>query len=186
MRRYRRRSHRRKPQNVVWQRVTDYASLVFNNKEAGEWTTGSFLTNITPGVGLHDSRIEPFDDQMILERARGHIAHVTEATGSNTGNDILPFSIGFLKVPVEFTVNSDNNIMDTSDGDDFFIFGNHVCGEPISVNVDRVDNKAKRRFEPGDVIKVLWAVQTPVALTGSNQIVIRVVYNLSFLWKLRN
>jgi len=186
MRNTRRRSHyRRKPQNVVWQRAADAFTIDVPPGTPEGWLTGFYSNNITPGIGLHDDHIDEFDDQHVLERVRGHVLHNAHGESIDLS---LPISFAMLKVPIEFTVNSNANTMDTQKGDDYFLFQNGLCGlgdARPTTNVDLIDNKAKRRFDPGDVIKILWSLFLPRAVAVNQDIKVEIGFNLSFLWKLR-
>lgn len=182
-RHYRRRSYRRHRANTTWQPKDFYKSV--QNIADNDWHN-VYLGSLTPGIQSNDgSTVDPFDNQHVLERARGVFLH----TGTGVSSDsVINLYVAAFKVPHIFASKiTDADMPDlraAEDGEDYPLFVSCVCGtgrtEPTQ-NLDMIDSKAKRRFDPGDA---LCFSMTYKKYLGPSTTDLTVSLNLRILWKL--
>ena len=182
MRRYRRhrRSYGGKKPAYTWQNGYHY---VENLSTPAAGSTKGVLGITTPGVGP-STGVRAFDAPHVLERMRGHAVHV----GGGANNDEFAVYIAALRIPSEFvqlmseqTDQADLiDITDNLEGDDYLYYGAHFCGAAVSENVDKIDNKAKRRFDVGDSLGWLYKIVNP----QQSATTLNLGINVRLLWKL--
>jgi len=171
---------RRPDANYVWQPYTYRAQLAVT--AGGEDSNYSVaIGNLIPGIGESD----PFDDDHVLERIRGSMAHNGSTRGGVAGaNQWFPLSFGGVRVPKGLTENA-IDLFDPETADDFLWRYDTVCNAVTNVaavpNWHAVDSKAKRKFSVGD--KVIWLVSLQRPRTTA--FTVDIVMNLRLLWKLK-
>ena len=182
---YRRRSHRRTPQNLVWQPV----------QLRGDWdltsdnVANTVLGTVTPGRTQHGNgqayNSNAFNEDCILERIRGTIHHEGSGLSSATSN-VIPVAFAAVKIPSGLGADNDIDLFSTTDGDDFPFYVSHVCdvsdGSTSTLNEHAVDSKAKRKFHVGDVLKFFGSAVCKAFTNGSPKI--EFCINLRILWRL--
>ena len=190
MARYRRNYRYSRPRvkrNTIWQ---PYETRIKTGALADN-STGFFdLGTIVPGVQSDaDSAVQPFDNEVIMERVRGHCGHRGESTGATQPSKpslICPVIVG-VKLPAH--LNKSLSLEDLGDpyynldGEDFPIYMSHVCDvdHDPQPEIDPVDIKAKRKFDVGDVLRLYGRYFNGTGQTTSLELAL----NLRFLWKLR-
>lgn len=149
----------RRNKNFVWQTFSHHKSLA--NIPVGETRVG-VLGVTTPGTGAVGSET-PFDSDHTLQRIRGECAHIVAAANDNYATAAM----AAMKVPKEFAnvMNAETDqdklidITNNLDGDDFLWYHAAFCGADVTApNTDRIDNKAKRKFNVGDTLIWLYRV----------------------------
>ena len=199
MARYRRsRGRSRRSANYVWQTYANAKIHTFdaptsnNEMHSGEL----FATKLRPGLGdpldLQGSlNHERFVNDHTLERIRGSMSHNGSGFPSTTSISWFPLTIVAVKVPVGLNIDSSEeypNFFDNSSVGNHDIIYRHdvVCdaGGAATPNWHDVDHKAKRKFEPGDLIDFLFTLRQPFQSTTQDWN-FEIAVNLRFLWKLR-
>lgn len=176
------RRYRRRPQNTVWQPWRYHAELTL---PANTNVNNKFLGAIYPGVVESDTSVDSFDDAHILERIRGAVLH--NANGG-VGDSVVLLNTGIFVVPKvladKLTDTDMPNLFHSDDGEDYPLYQSHICGTQggaPSSNIDQIDNKAKRRLSPGDILAVTISWQR---VDGSGTVKIQLALNFRILWKL--
>ena len=191
MARYHRR-YRRKRQNTLWQ--PERVNRTWSSFNSSSRTHG-LLQVIHPEMQFPaegGSGIQPFANQYTLERIRGDFLHTVD----DASDAILYMNIAAWKVnrhlADEISAQSAQadkdkfmpDLFDTGDGEDYPLYINCICGasdaSPTS-NIHMIDNKSRRRFDPGDALVLSTTFQRAFGTTLSN---IYVALNLRILWKL--
>lgn len=173
--------------NTVWQPA--YISKDEMNI-AAQTEKSIYLGTVLPGVydpNANPAAIDPFDNQHTLQRLRGVCLH--EVYGNSGQDSLVHVNTAAFKVPVavagHITSDADMpNLFQSGDGEDYPYFMSHVCGtgrsSPTS-NVDAIDNKAKRRFDPGDALVFSASYYNSSTETTLD---LYIGLNLRFLWSL--
>ena len=178
----RRRSYKRPERNYTWQPMwlRHNENVTVNAGAQVDFSMGTFK----PGVGDagDPQQIDPFDNDHVIERVRGAMAHVGRATLNPSGSLWFPFSLAFLRIPAGFT-GQPINLFNSADGEDFVLRHDVVCrasnAEAVP-NWHNLDSKAKRKFETGDEIMVLGSLISPT----NTDFTLEICLNFRMLWKL--
>jgi len=177
-RNYRRSYSRRTPNAYTWQ---SYVKHWEPDSVAADTNKSYIVDYITPGVGdgsIHNET--PFDAPHVLERTRGVMYH-----GVTTANqaDVFALTVAMAQIPAGVIIDTSDipSVLDNREGDDYFFYETHVCGDEPESNVDKIDSKAKRKFDVGAKIAILANINNyGNSVTADAEIVI----NLRLLWKL--
>ena len=171
--------------NTVWQPYRVHK--VIDNLVSQTETT-FFMGTVTPSVVELDGSVDPFDNQHTLERIRGQAAHVVEGSNS-TSSDIVAVNLAAFRIPAEVADNVRTNaempnLWRSGAGENYPFFMSCLCGTnavELTDNVENVDSKAKRRFDPGDILVISGSYFN----NGTNTTLdLHLSLNLRFLWSL--
>lgn len=174
---------RRRERNYTWQPW--YLRHTTNVTESAGERKDGLLATFVPGVGDtgDPNNIEAFKDDHVLERIRGGMCHIGRVSLNPSGNTWFPYSLAFLKIPAGFAGQA-INLFDNADGDDFLFRHDVVCraqnAEAVP-NWHNIDSKAKRKFETGDSIAILYSLISPTNTDFS----LDLVMNFRMLWSLK-
>ena len=144
------------------------------------------IAQLFPQVAASDDpTVRPLTTQVNLERIHGHCLH--NLITSAGGDDSVGLNLGMFKVPVEVGDGLDStdmpDLFKSGDGEDFPLFMSMICGvrggEP-SENFNVIDNKSKRRLDPGDSLMITVSYQNG----STNAYKVRFHINMRLLWKL--
>lgn len=181
MARYRR-SYRRRGANYVWQPVVLRDDIQVPSGAVNDTHSGT-LAEITPGMGLGDN-FEPFNNEVVLQRIIGTMAHNGQGSTVPNANQWFPFTVGALMIPRGFSAQA-VDLFDNSAVDNQVFRMDAVCNNSSTTdaipNWHTVDQKSKRKFGVGETLSWLYSLISPVTVHFD----VEFVANLRFLWKLK-
>lgn len=172
--------------NTVWQPV--YYRKILNDMPS-RVQTPFYIGTLIPGVlGDGSTNVDAFDNQHTLQRIRGQCVHQVEPATSAEG--IVPVNLAAFRVPAEigFNVQSDAdmpNLWESGAGENYPYFESVLCGygdSQPSQNIHEIDNRSKRKMDPGDVLVLSGTYYNDGTATTLD---LHLALNLRFLWGLR-
>lgn len=178
-RRYRSRRHRR--QNTVWQPF----KITHTKANIPQGYSSSYIGTLYPGVLNRAGTLDPFEDQHTLQRIRGQIFHQASSTNTTYG-EVMPVNVAMFKVPAAvgasgLTDADMPNLFQSGSGEDFPFYMACLCGDSVETRTEVVDNRAKRRMDPGD--SFVFSASYDSSGQGT-QVDITISINFRLLWSL--
>jgi len=184
MRRRRSYRHRSPQRSYTWQSV--HVVNPIGPTIAADAVDKGVMVVTKPGVGMPGSE-RAFDAPHVLERMRGDCFHEANTTSLNPA--VLAVQMAALRIPSEFANTMEDetdqasiiDITNNLSGDDYLWYHSSFCGDKAEApTVIPVDNKARRKFDVGDVLAFLYRVSNPTSADATFNLGL----NFRLLWKL--
>jgi len=183
---YKRSYRSKRKTNTIWQPWTHSETVQIPAGSDAHSQINVAHAIVTPGRNSYGND-EAFDEQVRLERIRGMCLH--DANGSSNDYTIYA-TMALVKVPAGLILPTESDslpdLFANDDGEDYPFYVNALCGTGDRTPADNyhdVDNKAKRRVDPGDVFYMIGSYKRDKAsqVTAIN---VDIAFSLRFLWAL--